>query len=286
MIMNFLHKSISLGICIVFSGTYIFAQSALIYNMASGFIDYEGRIIVGEGKAMVRLSENGTASPNDKEIKFAQALAKKKARENISQLVKQVNYNGITLEEFMQYDPIVEKQIASYISSAFQYSEVEILNNGHIQVEMAISMIGLSEIVFPSVGFAIEAPKNVQYLMTKSLIPKTNRITGIIIDARNTSIKPALAPRIVDENGNPIYGMNSLTRSNAINKGLVAYASSLGLTKQEKRVGNNPIIIKALNQDIFGSTNPVVSLNASAKLKSANKSFHLFDDCKVLILVD
>jgi hypothetical protein len=151
---------------------------------------------------------------------------------------------------------------------------------------MAISMIGLSEIVFPSVGFAIEAPKNVQYLMTKSLIPKTNRITGIIIDARNTSIKPALAPRIVDENGNPIYGMNSLTRSNAINKGLVAYASSLGLTKQEKRVGNNPIIIKALNQDIFGSTNPVVSLNASAKLKSANKSFHLFDDCKVLILVD
>ncbi|MBT7271339.1 MAG: hypothetical protein HN829_10670 [Candidatus Marinimicrobia bacterium] len=279
-------KRVQDGAILLLLSSFVFSQSSIIQRTDQGVIDYEKRVIVGKGIAKIQLSNTESPSPSDKKIKFAQGSAKNRARNNINNLVKQINYNGIPLGEFMQYDPTIEKRISSYVSSAYQNGEVEFIKDGNIEVAMAISMVGLSEIIFPGVGFAPDKPKSVQYLMTRSTVPKAHRITGIVIDARNTTLKPALAPRIVDENGTPIYGMNNSTRGNAINRGLVGYARSLDSPELKNRIGNNPLIITALNKDYSGSTNPVVSLKSGLEIKTAQKSFHLFDECKVLVLIN
>lgn len=280
------YKRIQSGAVLIFVSSLLFAQSSIIQRSDQGFIDYEKRVIVGKGVAKIQLSNSEAPSPSDKKIKFAQGSAKNRARNNINNLVKQVNYNGIPLGEFMQYDPTIEKRISYYVSSAYQNGKVEFIKDGNVEVAMAISMVGLSEIIFPGVGFAPDKSKSAQYLMTRSTIPKAQRITGIVIDARNTSLKPAIAPRIVDENGTPIYGMNNSTRGNAINKGLVGYAHTLGSPELEKRIGKNPLIVKALNKDYSGKTNPVVSLKSGLEIKAAQKSFDLFAECKVLVLIN
>ena len=279
-------KRVQDGAILLLLSSFVFSQSSIIQRTDQGVIDYEKRVIVGKGIAKIQLSNTESPSPSDKKIKFAQGSAKNRARNNINNLVKQINYNGIPLGEFMQYDPTIEKRISSYVSSAYQNGEVEFIKDGNVEVAMAISMVGLSEIIFPGVGFAPDKPKSVQYLMTRSTVPKAHRITGIVIDARNTTLKPALAPRIVDENGTPIYGMNNSTRGKAINRGLVGYARSLDSPELKNRIGNNPLIITALNKDYSGSTNPVVSLKSGLEIKTAQKSFHLFDECKVLVLIN
>jgi len=132
----------------VLFSSFIFAQSSIIQRTDQGFIDYEKRVIVGKGIAKIQLSNTESPSPSDKKIKFAQGSAKNRARNNINSLVKQVNYNGIPLGEFMQYDPAIEKRISSYVSSAYQNGEVEFIKDGNVEVAMAISMVGLSEIIF------------------------------------------------------------------------------------------------------------------------------------------
>lgn len=274
------------GITLITLFSFICAQSSIIHRTDKGFIDYEKRVIVGKGIAKIQLSNSQSPSSSDKKIKFAQGSAKNRARKNINDLVKQVNYNGIPLGDFMEYDPTIEKRISSYVSSAYQNGEIEFIKNGNVEVAMAISMVGLSEIIFPSVGFAINKHNSAQYLMTRATGSSGKKLSGIVIDARHTNIKPALAPRIVDENGTPIYGMNNSSRGNAVNKGLVGYARSLGLPDQEKRVGKNPLVVKALNSDNSGKTNIVVSTQAGLEIKAAQKSFRLFDDCRILILVN
>ena len=71
-------------------------------------------------------------------------------------------------------------------------------------------------------------------------------VTGVIIDARGLKARPAMAPRILDQNGNAIYGPGKYSRKYAVENGVVGYSKTLEAAQKDQRVVGNPIVVKGL----------------------------------------
>lgn len=50
--------------------------------------------------------------------------------------------------------------------------------------------------------------------------------TGVIFDARGLKVTPALAPVVYGQDGQGAYGVFLVSRANAVDKGVVGYATT------------------------------------------------------------
>jgi hypothetical protein len=69
--------------------------------------------------------------------------------------------------------------------------------------------------------------------------------TGIIIDARNYGIRPALYPQIFDTDGYLLYGQSMVNITDPGFSTIVAYSKTVDNAKTMARAGSKPLIIKA-----------------------------------------
>ena len=69
----------------------------------------------------------------------------------------------------------------------------------------------------------------------------------MVIDARNLGLRPALLPRIVDQEGQEVYVGQVVTRTNAVEQGVAGYAKDVNAASNNFRVTDNPAVIKALS---------------------------------------
>ena len=254
-----------------------------IFNTDHGFIDYANRIIDCRGT-----SENEEKTPVDnslklvaKKLKIAKAEARTIARSNLIELMKQVNFDGRLVGELMDDEPLIESRLEGLIGSAYQQGEIEYLEGDKVAIALAVRMSGLSEILTDIQGYKSDN-MNPAYLMTSAAIPKSQRISGIVIDAREHAVDPSMSPEVIDMQGNLVYGTISYSRSKAVNRGPVGYAYSMDDRNVSQRVGSNPLFIEAvgsLDDDIY-----ITSMDAN-KVRTAEKSFGVLSNCRVMLLL-
>lgn len=70
--------------------------------------------------------------------------------------------------------------------------------------------------------------------------------SGLIIDAREVDVKPALLPKVLDEKGDVIYSSANMQKEDAVKTGVVGYAKEVDAAKKHPRVTDTPIVIAAL----------------------------------------
>ena len=111
------------------SGSDIIRSS--VVRSANGFIDYANRVIVCRGTADIeqKQSGDGTLDVVGTNLKLSKAEARARARENLVDLIKIVNFDGRAVSELMLDDRVIESRIESLISSAFQQGEIEYLES-------------------------------------------------------------------------------------------------------------------------------------------------------------
>ncbi|MBH09783.1 MAG: hypothetical protein CMG74_05385 [Candidatus Marinimicrobia bacterium] len=256
-----------------------------VVRSESGFIDYANRVIVCRGTADIEEKKTGDGSLDviGVNLKLSKAEARARARENLVDLIKQVNFDGRTVNELMISDRLIESRIESLVSSAFQQGEIEYLEESQIAIALAIKMSGLAEILVDSDGYLKENLSQPAYLKTRSAVPKSQRVSGIVIDARNVYHIPAMVPKIFNEDYNLVYGPRHYTRSRSVNRGPIGYAHSMDDRNVIRRVGKNPMMIevKTSSDDI----NLMVSNTDADRIRDADKKFGLLSDCKVLVLL-
>ena len=258
-------------------------QHTFIVNTDYGFIDYANRIIVCRGTSEI---EEKTPVDNSlklvaKNLKIAKAEARTKARSNLIELMKQVNFDGRSVGELMDDEPLIESRLEGLIGSAYQQGEIEYLEGDKVAIALAVRMSGLSEILTDIDGYKSDN-MNPAYLMTSAAIPKSQRISGIVIDAREHAVDPSMSPEVIDMQGNLVYGTISYSRSKAVNRGPVGYAYSMDDRNVSQRVGSNPLFIEAvgsLDDDIY-----ITSMDAN-KVRTAEKSFGVLSNCRVMLLL-
>jgi len=261
----------------------ITSTHSFIINTDKGFIDYANRIIVCRGTADIEEHKLVDSELNivEKNIKIAKAQARTNARSNLIELIKQVNYNGTLVGELMVDEPLIENRMNGLIGSAYQQGEIEYLEGKQVAIALAVRMSGLSEILTDTDGYK-SANSSPAYLMTSAAIPKSQRVSGIVIDARKHAVDPSMSPEVIDMQGNLVYGTISYSRSKAVNKGPVGYAYSMDDRNVSQRVGSNPLLIEAvgsLDDDVY-----ITSMDAD-KVRNAEEKFGVLSNCRVMLLL-
>jgi len=256
---------------------------SFIVNTDEGFIDYANRIIVCRGTSNIeeRTLVDNSLDLVEKNIKIAKAQARTKARSNLIELMKKVNFDGRLVGELMDEEPLIASRLEGLIGSAYQQGEIEYLEGEKVAIALAVRMSGLSEILTDIEGYKADGI-NPAYLMTSAAIPKSQRISGIVIDAREHAVDPSMSPEVIDMQGKLVYGSISYSRSKAVNRGPVGYAYSMDDRNVGQRVGSNPLVIEAvgsLDDDVY-----ITSMDAE-KVRDAEKSFGVLSNCRVMLLL-
>jgi len=159
------------------------------------------------------------------------------------------------------------------------------LSDTSIEIEMEIHMSGISSIVLPPAGYA-EAQAGVAPPSAGTSAPISGSTTGLIIDARGVGARPAMSPKIVDQNGGVVYGPSSFTRDYAIKFGVAGYSKDIETAKSDPRVVGNPLIVRGIGVQGSNGTDIVVANGDAATIRRAESSGKVLSSCKVMIILD
>ena len=259
-------------------------RSSVLRN-DNGFIDYANRLIVSRGTASIISNEisQGDLNAVGKNLKLSKGEARAQARENLLDLVKLVNFDGRTVGEMMVSDPLTERRVETLVGSAYQQGEIEYLERKEVAIALAVKMSGLAEILVDAGGYMNENLAQSTFLMTRNSTPKSERTSGIVIDARSIYHVPAMVPKVFNENDKLIYGPRHYTRSRSVNRGPMGYAHTMDDGNVRRRVGNNPIVVEAVTSDDM--VNLTVSNLDADRIREAENKFGVLTNCKVLVLL-
>ncbi len=261
------------------------APRSSVFRNDNGFIDYANRLIVSRGTASIIAKEisQGDLNAVGKNLKLSKGEARAQARENLLDLVKLVNFDGRTVGEMMVSDPLTERRVETLVGSAYQQGEIEYLERKEVAIALAVKMSGLAEILVDAGGYMNENLAQSTFLMTRNSTPKSERTSGIVIDARSIYHVPAMVPKVFNENDKLIYGPRHYTRSRSVNRGPMGYAHTMDDGNVRRRVGNNPILVEAVTSDDL--VNLTVSNLDADRIREAENKFGVLTNCKVLVLL-
>jgi hypothetical protein len=121
----------------------------------------------------------------------------------------------------------------------------------------------------------------------QSFLPQQSGVfTGLIVDARGSGLRPAMAPKILDEQGNEVYGSGYVSREYAVQIGVVGYEKDINRAKSNERVTNNPMIIKGLKATGTNRADIVISNSDAQRVLAAAKNLNFMEKCQVMIILD
>lgn len=249
------------------------AQQPLIQKIGNGEINWSEQIIRALG--------SGAPNPDAPNIAAArlgaERAAKADALRNILETIKGVRIDSQTVvENAMTQNDQIRTQVHGLIRGA-KVIKTRYLSDGAVEVTVEIPLSGALH----------------QTLLTQSSwgsqpVPKTGDPvhTGVIFDSRGLNVRPALAPKIVDEDGREVYSSTFVSKEWAMKNGVVGYTKNLEAALKNDRVAPHPLIIKAIKVTGPGNTDLVIK-NADAQgLRDMSKNLSFLEQGRVLIVVD
>ncbi|MCG3119455.1 MAG: hypothetical protein ALAOOOJD_01863 [bacterium] len=114
----------------------------------------------------------------------------------------------------------------------------------------------------------------------------SSAFTGLIIDAKGLGVMPAMAPKVVDENGEEVYGSKYVSRDFAVKQGMVGYDKDVNAARGNQRVTNNPLIIKGLKAGGTNHTDVVISNADAQRIHAAAQTQNFLNNCRVMMVLD
>ncbi|MDA0333814.1 MAG: hypothetical protein O2782_01460 [bacterium] len=112
--------------------------------------------------------------------------------------------------------------------------------------------------------------------------------TGLVVDARGSSLRPSLSPRILDDSGRVIYAASHVDREYAVQTGVVAYDRSLPMAVVSDRVGgtsSHPFLVKATGVSGLYNSDVVVTRDMGTRIRMADMDTDFLAQCRVVFVV-
>lgn len=108
--------------------------------------------------------------------------------------------------------------------------------------------------------------------------------SGLIIDAREIDVKPALMPKVLDEKGSVIYSSANMQKEDAVKTGVVGYAKEVDAAKKHPRVTETPIVIAALKGSGENRSDVVISDRDSRVITTTEPALGYLKKGRVMIV--
>jgi hypothetical protein len=110
--------------------------------------------------------------------------------------------------------------------------------------------------------------------------------TGMVVDARGVQARPAMLPRVFDEDGKEVYGSANVDREFAVKQGMSGYTHDLTAAQSNQRVTANPVIVRALKTSGPGKSDIIISNADAQKIRSLEADTAFMKQCRVMIVLD
>ncbi|MFO7965760.1 MAG: hypothetical protein R6U50_17675 [Desulfobacterales bacterium] len=243
-----------------------------------------------------KLSATGITLPADDDprkidCQKALAAAKTRAFQQLLEIVKAVRIDADSrVGDFAEKSDRVMAKLMDMVKEA-DIVRQEYLTNGTADVGVQMSLFGgFSQLVLPAEIEHVESVKPVNSKVNdiQGMVTSINAsdYSGLIIDARGLGIKPAMTPRIYDENLNEVYGPVFVSRETAVQKGLCCYVDDMAYAIDHPSAGEYPLTVKGLRQKNGRGADIIISNADAQTLKSSSAHLAFLRQCNVIILVD
>lgn len=239
-----------------------------------------GAIVVkGEGSAPERpLSQ---AQRRILALRAAKVVALREAAE----VIDGVTINGdTTIENASAHSDTVRTAVQGVIKGAVVIREVYDPLAGLAVVYVSVPMAGergLMGALLPQVSGL--APALTPFQAAGAGL--SGGYDGVIVDARDVDLRPALINRIVTKSGEVIYDPSKAHEAAVREKGPAAYTNSVEKARGllSDRGSHNPIVVKA--ESVNGSTDAVLSASDAAAVFSSNQAANFLDSARVVFVL-
>ncbi len=214
----------------------------------------------------------------------ARAMAERAAQfvalRNLLEAVKGVRVDSTTLvENFMMTSEVIKTEVNGFVQGA-TVMDKKYMPDGSVEVTVGMKLTGaLADALLP---------KTPPTGLTGTLSPAApgQIYTGLIVDARGLGIRPAMAPRILNEDGKEVYGSAWVGREYAMQQGMVGYMKDPLAAQTNPRVTDKPLMVKALKVSGDARVDMVITNADAAKLQGAAQNMSFLEKCRVIVLVD
>ena len=233
----------------------------------------------------------GTGAPPTNAVNVAQArimalrAATVDAQRNLLEIIKEVNINAETVvRNAIVENDVIKSRVDGVIKGARVLNK-KYLSDGSVEVTLGVSLINdFANIVLPTAGFSA-TPAPMPPAPQTPAVP-SGVYTGLIVDTRGLNVVPAMAPKIVDESDQEVYGASSVNREYAVKQGIAGYAKEIEKVKDNQRVRGNPLTVRGIKTLGSSKTNVMVSNADADMIRNTAKDQKFLSQCKVMIVVD
>ena len=160
-------------------------------------------------------------------------------------------------------DAMATEEVKAKVEGAirgFKITSKRYFSDGGVEIDVEVPLAAITELVAPAAAEAHAA-------LNTNGEPKN---TGLVVDARGLKVQKALSPRLLDEAGKSVYGLDSLSGDARKSKAVASYFASLDAAKKSLLVGDKPLVLKATKVQ---GTDLVLSAQDLKKLAEFNNEY-------------
>jgi hypothetical protein len=214
---------------------------------------------------------------------MAERAAQVVALRNLLESIKGVRVDSsTTVENFIVTSDIIKTQVNGIVQGA-TIMDKKYMSDGSVEVTVGMKITGaLAETLLT------KTPPAPPTGLTGTLSSATQgqAYTGLIIDARGLGVRPAMAPKILNEEGKEVYGSAWINRDYAVREGMVGYLKDPVAAQANPRVTDKPLLVKAQKVTGENRVDLVISNADAAMIHGASQNLSFLEKCRVIILVD
>lgn len=246
---------------------------------SSGKVDWTTGVITAVGIGAPPAQSANAAQARAMAERAAQVVAYR----NLLESVKGVRVDSTTtVENFIVQSDVIKTEVSGIIQGA-TIMDKKYMSDGSVEVTVGMRLSGaLADALLPKTASATPPT-----LTTPPAGAPTGQVyTGLIVDARGLGVRPAMAPKVMSEEGKEVYGSAWVSREFAVREGMVGYLKDPATAQSNERVTNKPFTVKALKVSGDARVDVVISNADAATLQSVSQNLSMLEKCRVIILVD
>ena len=275
-------------LCLAYISGFCADSFGLVEEKETGAIDWARGVVQAKGMSAALKKTAEKKAPNSPK---ARSEAKNDARLKLLETVKRIKIDSKrSVGDMAAKNKMIMTQIKDMVYDATEIEKHrKYMSDGSVEVLLQMNFHGgLTQLVLPEAIRQIEGIKQIQP-GTKSTGANTDLVseayTGLLVDARNIEVQPALVFKILDENLEEVFGPAFVSREFVVQHGMAAYYTDIQAARADPRVTHRPLIVKALRTDWPSRCDIVISKTDASKLKSASHNLLLLKEARVIILL-
>jgi len=263
----------------------------LVQRKGSGRVNWSAGIVGVQGSGGATASDLQTQSPS---VEKARADATAKARAKLLETLQGLRIDtSYRLGDITTANSQVGEQVRTMVYHLPVIDQLETIRaDGGVEVQLLMSIRGgFSQLVLPEEIRKIESiakvfPSKNGSAASPGFSSETSAFSGMIIDARGILVEPALAPKVLDERLEEVYGPTFASREHAVQHGIASYYTDMNKAMAAPRIGAHPLVIKAMRTAWPGLCDLVISNVDATKLRSSSKHLVFLRECRIIIVAD